>query len=431
MRLSRPFLVLALLLPGLLGTVPPAAAAAATAAEEAVDCSGIEASTEEVYETDAVSIPATLLDLEAAHAVFPDDGPPPGTGVRVAVLDSGVHAGSPGLLDVVRGRSFTSETELLDHHGTAVAGLVAGKPRGDLPTGIAPGAQIVDVRVYDDSEEPEPPSVGVHDSRVAAGLRWVARNARTGKIGVAVVALRLPASPELRDAVEAALRADVVVVAASGNRPTEEGDPLWATYGELQPGEDAVGDIFPAGYPGVVAVNATAGGHPDEQAGFDVRSTVLQSSATDVAAPTYGGVSVGVNGSTCVLGDVATSWAAAEVSGVVALLRDLYENESAPQIVARLVHTAAGSAADGNSLTGAGVVQPVEALTRPLTPDAAGDLGRVAPERSTIPPAKAPDPEVDLLASAREDAEWWGLLGGGALVLTVLLRPLLARRPQQ
>lgn len=424
LRLGGPALAPVLLLPGLLATL---SAPAAAAVEGDVDCSGIEASTQEVYETDAVSVPTTLLDLEAAHAVFPDDGPLPGAGVKVAVLDSGVHASSPELLDVVPGESFTSETELLDHHGTAVAGLVAGKPRGDQPTGIAPGAQIVDVRVYDDSEQPEPPAVDVDPARVAAGLRWVARNAKDAGIGVATVALRLPDSRELREAVEAVLRADVVLVAASGNRPTED-DPLWPTYGELRPGEDAAGEIFPAGYPGVVAVNASAGGHPDELDGFDVRGTVLQSSATDVAAPTYGAVSVGVNGSTCLLPDVATSWAAAEVSGVVALLRDLYEDDTAPQVIARLEQTAAGSAEDSNVLTGAGVVQPLEALTRPLTPDRKGNLDRDRPERSSIPAAAAPDPEVDLLAAARQDAVWWGLVGGGAVVLALLLRPLLARR---
>ena len=74
------------------------------------------------------------------------------------------------------------------------------------------------------------------------------------------------------------------------------------------------------------------------------------------------------------------------------------------------------------------MVQPLEALTRPLTPDGKGDLDRDRPERSTIPPAAAPDPELDLLAAAREDAVWWGLVGGGAVVLALLLRPI-ARRP--
>ena len=155
---------------------------------------------------------------------------------------------------------------------------------------------------------------------------------------------------------------------------------------------------------------------------------MLQNSATDVAAPTYGGVSLGVNGSTCLLLDIATSWAAAEASGIVALLRDRYPDDSAAQIVARLEQTASGSPDDENVLTGAGVVQPLEALTRPLTPDDEGDLDRDDPEESTIPPASAPQPRADLLASAREDAVWWGLFGGGAVVLALLLRPILARR---
>ncbi len=40
----------------------------------------------------------------------------------------------------------------------------------------------------------------------------------------------------------------------------------------------------------------------------------------------------------------------------------------------------------------------------------------------------APEPEPDPLAGALDDARWWGLVGGGALVVALLARPLLARR---
>ena len=76
------------------------------------------------------------------------------------------------------------------------------------------------------------------------------------------------------------------------------------------------GAVFPAGYDDVVAVNATAAGIPVTEGEIDVRGSVLQSSAIDVAAPTYDAVTTSVNGGTCVLPTVATSWAAAEVSGV-------------------------------------------------------------------------------------------------------------------
>ena len=427
MRLRRHALSALVILPGLVVGLP---AQPAAAVEEDVECSAIDNDTDVVYETDAESIPVTTLGIQAAHDdLLAEDGELPGSGIKVAVLDSGVHAASPDLLDVVPGESFANQTELFDYHGTAVAGLIAGKPRGDQLTGVAPGAQIVDVRVYDDSVEPEEGAVGVEVDRVAAGLDWVARNAEALGIQVATIALRTTPDADLRRAVEAAAKADVVVVAASGNRPDEETDALFTDYGSLEPGEDAAEVIYPAGYDkSVVAVNASAGGHPDELNGFEVSTEVLQSSVIDVAAPTYGGVSLGVNGSTCLLYDIATSWAAAEVSGVVALLRDRYPDDSARQVVARLKQTASGSPEDDNDLAGAGVVQPLEALTRPLTPDQRGDLGRDRPEPSSIPPATAPEPRADILASAREDAVWWGLLGGAGVVLALLLRPILARR---
>ena len=366
---------MSLLVPGLLGGVTAPGAQAAVD----YDCNSIDGSTEEVYEAEAESTPMTQMGIQAAHDVLSRDGDLPGSGVKVAVIDSGVHAQSPELLDVVPGKPFTTVSDLLDYHGTAVAGLIAGKPRGDLLTGVAPGAQIVDVRVYDDSSQPELPAVSVDVNRVAAGLDWVADNA--GKLGiqVATIAIRVPRAPQLSRAVEAARRADVVVVAASGNRPDDETDSLFTDYGELRPGEDVADVIYPAGYDNVVAVNATAGGHPDELNGFEASSEVLQNSATDVAAPTYGGVSVAVNGSTCVLHDVATSWAAAEVSGVVALLRDRYPDDSAAQIVARLTQTASGSPEDENVLTGAGVVQPAGGADPPAH---AGRPGRPGPTAS-------------------------------------------------
>ena len=46
-------------------------------------------------------------------------------------------------------------------------------------------------------------------------------------------------------------------------------------------------------------------------------------------------------------------------------------------------------------------------------------------ERITAPRA-APDP----VAGTLSDARWWGLVGGAALVVALLARPLLARRRQ-
>lgn len=341
----------------------------------------------------------------------------PALGLRhnVAVVDSGVHDGPR--LDVLVSKSFTGSTELLDPHGTAVAGVIAGQPRDGQEVGIAPRAKIIDVRVYDEED------AGLDPDRVAAGLEWVAENADRYDIAVANVSLAFDRHyPAIERAVARLWRNDVVVVAASGNRPDEEGQPGYPDFvAPMKSGEDAAGVFRPAAYPNVLAVNAS--GRPGE----DVTPFVVQSSDTDLAAPTVGLVSLAVTGDYCVINEVATSWSAAVVSGVVSLLASAYRDDSAAQTVARLLETANGTAGTRTRLTGYGVVQPLEALTRPLSPAEDGTLVRAAADVST-PRATAPEPADDLLASTREDAVWWGLIGGGVLVVALLLRPVLSRR---
>jgi membrane-anchored mycosin MYCP len=155
---------------------------------------------------------------------------------------------------------------------------------------------------------------------------------------------------------------------------------------------------------------------------------VAASSATDVAAPTYGSVVLAVNGSTCTLQDINSGWAAAEVSGVLALLWSRFPGDDPAQITARLFNTASGTLDDPTKLTGVGVVQPVEALTRPLKPAADGQVSDTRSARDENPRARAPEPQVDTLASLRRTALWAAMVGGAALLLALMLRPVLARR---
>ncbi|MFC4783279.1 S8 family serine peptidase [Nocardioides sp. MAHUQ-72] len=376
-------------------------------------------------DTENTSVPLEALGAEQAQELFGDRAP--GSGVTVAVLDSGV-VDSP-LLTVRSHQSFGTATKgLVSGHGSVVAGLVAGHARANgKPVGVAPGASIIDVRVYDTDlpqDGAQPPQTKVSTSALVDGLEWVAGHARAEGIKVANISLATAHTPELERAVEKAWDAGVVVVAAAGNRPGE-GQLNYETLGTFRTGEDAHDLVAPARYEHVVAVTATPDGDPEHPA---PTTYVVQNSATDVAAPTYGGVSIDLNGSTCVVQEVATSWATAEVSGVLALLWSRYPTEKPAQIVARLLDTADGSALDPTPLRGAGVVQPVEALTRPLHPDRAGDLPRARPEEGRTPRATSPEPEADVLAATREHAVWWGLLGGGALLLALLLRPVTARR---
>lgn len=400
--------------------VGPAGPAAAVEEE----CSSVQAGTPRTSQAAASpSLPLETMRVPEVHALLAERGVRPGQGVRVAVIDSGV-ATTPEI-PVVERVTATGRTDLLDWHGTAVAGLIAGRPRPDgRLVGIAPAAEIVDVRVYDTPQPADASEAGVSASGVLAGLRWVLER---GGIDIVNVSLRVRSDPQIERAVRQLWRRGTIVVAAAGNRP-QEGDPdadELEEFVEPSPGQDAAGVVFPAGYEKVLAVSATTDGLPEEPG--DASRYVLPNSRTDVAAPVAGGISIGLNGGPCLLLDVATSWAAAEVSGTLAMLKSAHPRETPTQLVARLVATAAGHAGVRSPLTGAGVVQPLEALLQPVNADRDGRLQTTEVARDERRVA-APEPAPDAYAEPRRAATWWGLLGAGALVLAAVLRPVLARR---
>ena len=371
--------------------------------------------------SDLVSVP-----LEAIGAVRAQDWlrrtgrPEAGEGATVAIVSSGI-AGAAGL-PVVGGTSVVGSGPVVDPTGTVVAGLVAGAPRSaDLPVGVAPAARLLDVRVYDTAtpsqEVQDAPSTGA----LADGLAWLRTQP---SVDVVVVPLQLPGDERVDELVTELVGDGVLVVAQSGDRPddlgVEEGDPLTA-LATPSPGEDAGPVIHPAAVPGVVGVGPV----PEEVSGEPLRS-----SAIDVVAPSEMVVSTSLAGGTCVLEDASSSWATGLVAGVLAELRSAFPDETAEELVARLVGTADGRPDVPSPLTGAGQVQALDALT--ATPGElrsggyAGDTA-VPASSTTASPPEEPD---DLLAGTRGSAVWWGLVGGAALLLSLLLRPLLARRPR-
>jgi membrane-anchored mycosin MYCP len=399
-------------------------------AETDADCTTV--TTDTVYEspvgTSRPSLPFTEMGVDRAWDRLEALGKEPGEGVVVAVLDSGVvpdaHIPLAGHLEA--GSKAPPEY----YHGTAVAGLIAGAVRADeKPVGIAPAAQILDVQVYDDPhQEASDDNSPITAPNIVDGLDQVIASLGTYNVKVVTIALQLPHDPAVQERVERLWDLGVVVVAPSGNRP-EKGDGLPALigeeYAEHHPGEDAAGVIHPADYADVLAVSSTMTG-----AGDDVEPTefVLENSQTDIAAPTAMAVSYSVQGGTCYLALPATSWAAAEASGVLALLFSAYDDLNPAQAVSRLRYPAAGRPDMPNTLVGAGEVQAFQALTRPMDISEEGEVlsaGEVVDEPQVLQVPEEPD---DVLASTRENAVWWGLVGGGALLLALVLRPVLARR---
>ena len=277
-----------------------------------------------------------------------------GGGVTVAIVDSGVDANPQFGERVIPGPDLVAGTKPgippgadCVGHGTAVASIIAAAPvPGVSFTGVAPAARILSVKIS--GTDTFPTSVtpqGIMDAV---------------QFGADVINLSLATPddvPALRKAVEYALSHNVVVVAAAGNDSEQGGVE----------GSEGAGPFYPASYPGVLAVGAAGPG--GALAGFSDRRTPVA-----VTAP-------GVNITSAYPGSFpdayapmqnGTSFAAAFVSGVVALVRSAHPRLSAAQVVARIEATAHGAVGPG---TGHGMVDPVRAVTAVLPAEAAGGAG--------------------------------------------------------
>lgn len=336
-----------------------------------------------------------------------------GRGTTVAVIDSGVAPVEK--MAVVRGPVLADTATLESGHGTIVAGLIAG------PDGVAPEATIYDVQVFDAETIDATEGKQVTSAGIVAGIRAVIAASAQRRIDVVNISLAAPTDdPRLEDAVADLVARDTVVVASAGNKMETDEEGFAGT-----PDSDA--RVYPADYPGVLAVSAVP---PGDQ---DPADHVLPNRDTDVAAPTLGAVSVNATDRRCVIPQVATSWATAEVSGIVALLRQRFPDETPRQIIARLEATTEGAgvqAPDGkadNPWTGAGVVQAHDALTRQITPRRSGEVVVSTAQVGADAQAPPAPQEVDLFGSSRALLLWTGLLAGGLLALAFMLRPLIRR----
>ncbi|MDP3893427.1 S8 family serine peptidase, partial [Nocardioides sp.] len=133
------------------GAVVPLGLAAPSGAQpdapaESTSCDAIGVD-DAVSRTTAASLPLEALAIERTHERLTARRPP-GSGVTVAVVDSGVAPGN-GRIEVSRAVNLVGGGPLVSGHGTIVAGLIAGAPRPDGGglVGVAPGAAIVSVRV--------------------------------------------------------------------------------------------------------------------------------------------------------------------------------------------------------------------------------------------------------------------------------------------
>jgi membrane-anchored mycosin MYCP len=319
-----------------------------------------------------------------------------GYDVRVAVIDSGIDSRHPDLVMhilpdastytvVPDEREFVRTTPMPEQdclgHGTAVAGLIVGeRTEGDRMAGVAPDAYIYTVRSAEGVEEATPNMLAAMiDDAVYYGARVI-------NLSLAIPVDREP----IREAIANAVANDVVVVAAAGN----EGNA-----GVSQ------GKMYPAAYDGVVAVGAVGNdGQPldSSNAGPWVD---LASYAEDLVVVAPGGSGYRV--------ESGTSFAAAQVSGVAALVRARFPDMPATEVVRRMIDSATPVGGGRNDRTGAGIVDPFGALT-----DLGGGVGGEGDgsPASDVPVQAMPVSEPLLSRTAAT-----ALAVSGGLVLAVVL----------
>jgi len=156
-----------------------------------------------------------------------------GGGVSVAVIDTGVNR-SPRLPHVRGGGDFVvAEEDGLrdcDSHGTVIAAIIAGQPaETDAFTGVAPDAEIISIRQSSEAYVPANPSAGdVAADRRAGTVSGLARavvhaaNSGAKVLNISLVACIPVLKPVDQTTLGAALRyarevKDMVIVAAAGN----------------------------------------------------------------------------------------------------------------------------------------------------------------------------------------------------------------------
>jgi type VII secretion-associated serine protease mycosin len=310
-----------------------------------------------------------------------------GENILVAVVDSGVSSTHPALAgQVVQGFDFVTGggDGTCDEagHGTMIAGIIAGvvSPTSGFH-GMAPAAKIMSLRVLatrDKNFSDEQPGLIANAIRMA-----------TDK-GAKVINLSLTTAPvpELTEAVRYAIAHDVVLVAAAGNDGTSSSN---------EPDKKE----YPAAYEGVIAV-----------AGVDENGDHVQSSTTgdyvDIAAPGLKIEGPAPQGGGYLLEtEGGTSFAAAYITGTVALVRAYRPDLKGPEVVQRILRTADRPANGWDKNVGYGVVNPYWAVV-----SVAAEEDVQAPPGQVSLPAPAPDPDRGI----RLAAVWIVLV---AVVLTV------------
>ncbi len=337
-----------------------------------------------------------------------------GTGVVVASLDTGVDAAHPDLGPRWRGGGNGWYDPNGQHatphdasgHGTRTMGLMVGGAAGGTAIGVAPGAQWIAVKIFDDSGRSTL-------SRIHQGFQWLLDpdanpasddapdvvNNSWGLIGADQCAL------EFQTDVQLLRTAGIAVVFAAGN----DGPSGYTSSSPANNPEGwAVGAVDAAN-----AVAAFSSRGPSACDGSIYPELMAPGVAVKSADLSFGGLAL--------YADVSgTSYAAPHVSGVMALLAQAHPGAEVAALEAALAQTARDlGPAGADNAYGQGLVDAVAAHETLAGAPPPANRAPLASNAGTVLAVAAPgvlgndsDPDGNALTARLESPP-----AGGALVL--------------
>lgn len=366
------------------------------------------------------------LDLAAAWAFSR------GAGQRVAVIDTGVaaHRQLPGLIGGGDYVSTGDGTRDCDGHGTLVAGIIAATTRStpsadmvaDWFSGVAPLATVIGIRQSSQRFGAAGDLDGVGDVDTLAKAVRTAADSGASVINISAVACRSAATGLDDRALGAALAYAVhvrrsVIVAAAGNIDHD-----------CVAGQTTI--VSPAWYDEYVLTVGSVDTHGAASA------FTLPSAWVDVAAPGEAVVSLSTVGDALAdsLDGAAlsgTSFAAPVVSGLAALIRSRFPDWTPRQVMDRIISTAHHPPGGRDDFVGAGVIDPVAALSSdspiPASSTPAPPPSGPAPTPGSAPAQQRPEPSVSPGPNAAASTGLRTAITGTAVLVIVLLASSGAR----
>lgn len=329
-----------------------------------------------------------------------------GEGVTVAVIDTGVdnlemdYFAAPRVTTYnLAGSDKTNDGDPLDcTHGTKVVSLLASR-RSEASaanfSGMAPDVTVRSYRALQLSE------VTDGDLEPIAPTVKAVRQAIADKVDILNISQSAPNDDDTyRSAIEDAIAAGIVVVAAAGN------------------GGGNAGPSYPAAYPGVIAVGMT-----DQTDAAVAESQYDDAMPISVAAPGENIMALLPSRSSPGLaydtGEVTgTSYATPLVSGVVAMVLQAHPDLTPEQVKRRLEASAdppAGGTPDKQ--LGYGIVNPHRALTLAISEETSTPV-TAAPIQPPLPADQRVHPDM----SVRNVAVFVAVLAVTGTVLGFVIR---------